>query len=216
MTFLAGVGTEIVSGYTAFMKFLPLWASKSINLFLIALVLVLYSVAIWKFYRFIARKNILELNLKKYNNSEHPVYSKTIAVILYTLEYIIILPFVVLFWYVAFVAFMLLVTQGLKMVTILTISATLIIAIRMTAYYKKDLSKDLAKMIPFTILGIALERGGTFNLTDILSNLSKISTSFELIITYLVVIFVIEVILRIIENIFITTGMEEPEESELS
>ena len=214
MAFLGGNGTEIIATYSAFINFIPLWAAKALNLFLIALVLVLYSIAIWKFYRFIAKKNLIQLNLKQYNYSEHPLYSRTTAIALYTLEYIIILPFITIFWYIVFVIFMFLVTQGVGVNTILIISAAIIIAIRMTAYYKEDLSKDLAKMLPFTILGIALERGGITNFKNILSKVYQIPDFFKLILVYIIVIFVIEVILRVIEDIFISNGLEETDELE--
>jgi len=214
MVFLGGNGTEIITTYSAFMNFIPLWAAKALNLFLIAIVLVLYSIAIWKFYRFIAKKNLIQLNLKQYNYSEHPLYSRTTAIALYTLEYIIILPFITIFWYIVFVIFMFLVTQGVGVNTILIISAAIIIAIRMTAYYKEDLSKDLAKMLPFTILGIALERGGITNFQNILSKVYQIPDFFKLILVYIIVIFVIEVILRVIEDIFISKGLEGTNELE--
>lgn len=214
MNFLGGIDTKIITAYSGFMNLIPSWTAKAINLILISLILVLYSVLIWKFYRFIAKKNLIQLNLQQYNYSENPLRSRTIGIILYTLEYIIILPFLVIFWYIAFVVFMFLVTQGVGVDTTLIISAAIIIAIRMTAYYKEDLSKDLAKMLPFTILGIALEKGGITNFQKILSKIYQIPDFFKLIIVYIIVIFIIEVILRIIENIFISEGIEESNEEE--
>jgi len=55
-------------------------------------VIVLYSIFVFYFYRFLARKNIIELNLNQYNQYGNEVVMKIFAVIFYIIEYIILLP----------------------------------------------------------------------------------------------------------------------------
>ena len=104
----------------------------------------------------VAKKNILELNLSKFNKSEHAVISKIIGGLIYFLEYLIILPFVVFLWFGVFTIFLILLTDTLEVNTILVIGVVIVAAIRMTAYYKENLSKELAKLIPLTLLVVAI------------------------------------------------------------
>ena len=103
---IAGWGAGILAFYNLLISALPSWMQTFVGLFLLVLLVVLYSVFVWKFYRFIATKNLFGFNLNQYNKSEHPFFSKLIAGILYLIEYIIILPFLIFFWFTIFTLFL--------------------------------------------------------------------------------------------------------------
>jgi len=195
--------------YAEFLSALPFWASNFINLFLIVLLIVIYSIFIWKFYRFIARKDLFKFNLKQYNTSAHPLFGKLFESIFFFLEYILVVPFIVFIWFGIFTLFLMFLTEGIALGTILIISATTITAIRMTAYYNEDLSKDLAKMLPFTLLGVAITKLSILNFDKILIQLTILPEFFSSILIYLAFIIIIEFILRILD-LFI--GTETPKE----
>jgi hypothetical protein len=205
-------GSSLVLTYKEFLAFLPFWAQNFINLFLISLIIVIYSIFIWKFYRWIAKKDLLKLNLKKYSTSENKFLAKSVAGFFYFLEYIIILPIVVFIWFCGFTIFLMLLTENMPLQTILIISATIIVAIRMTAYYKEDLAKDLAKLLPFTLLGVSITQLGGFNFENIITQIFAIPTFFNHIAIYLLFIMIIEFILRTLEVIFIASGLHDEEE----
>lgn len=204
--------TGIAAAYNLFVESLPLWAQNFISFFLIALLILIYAVFIWKFYRWIATKNLLELNLNKYNKSKHPTGAKMLAGAFYLLEYIVILPFLIFFWFLIFTLFLLLLTENLPVNTLLIISATVIAAIRMTAYYNEDLSKDLAKLVPFTLLGVSLINPTFFNVGRIISQLSEIPQFISHIVSYLIFIVALEIVLRIFEFIFSIFNLKDEEE----
>jgi len=208
-----GIGVLIVDAYQQFLEILPPIAQNFINLFLISLIIVVYSILIWKFYRFISKRNLIELNLRQYGRSDHVGLDKIIAASFYTLEYLIILPFMVFLWFSVFTIFLIVLTNGIELNTILVISATIIAAIRMTAYYKEDLSKDVAKLLPFTLLGVSITQGGVFSFDKILGQIFAIPNFFGDIFSYLIFIFVIEFMLRSIETLFVTTGIEDIDEA---
>src|SRR3989344_4504963 len=81
---------------------LPLIYQKIFTVAFFMSIIVLYSIFVWKVYRAISRKDIISLNLAQYNSIEHPVSNKILGGVLYFIEYILILPFLVLFWYVLF------------------------------------------------------------------------------------------------------------------
>ncbi len=183
----------ISSGFNLFNSSIPVWAKEFISLFLLSVLILVYAIIIWKFYRFISKKNIFKLNLRQYNKASNPELSRFLDVAFYFLEYIFILPILVIFWFMIFSLFLVVLTRG---VPIAIISAIVISAIRMTAYYKEDLSKDLAKLLPFTILGIAIIRPASFSLDNILNNLKNLGSSFPNIWIPLSFIITLELLLR--------------------
>ena len=123
------------------------------SLILHTVFIAVYAVFIWKFYKFLASKDILNLNLNQYQTSNSK-FEKFFTIGLYTVEYIIILPFLVVFWFAVLSLFILLLSESASTEQILLISAAIIASTRITAYISEDLSKDLAKILPFTVLGI--------------------------------------------------------------
>lgn len=209
--------SELAGAYQALMSSLPSGVQNFISLFLLVLVIVVYSIFIWKFYRFIGTKNIIELNLNKYNRSKHPAISKFIAGIFYLAEYIIILPFLIFFWFAVFTIFLILLTEGIEMSTMLIISAIIIGAIRMTAYipkYGENLSKEIAKLVPFTFLGVAITRTGFFSQGSLIEHLGQLPQFFGDIPSYLGFIILLEIILRFFDFIFSITGLQQQEVQE--
>ena len=204
-----GMILDIINAYNGFLSNMPLWAQNFINLFLLVIVVVAYSIFIWKFYRFIATKNVFGLDLNKYNKSKHPLIAKVLAGGLYFLEYIIILPFLIFFWFAIFTFFLTLLTKDIEISVILVISAIVIAAIRMTAYYKEDLSRELAKLLPLNLLVIAMLTPGFFDLSRVIQNFNRLSDFFNEIIIYVVFMVSLEIILRFFDFIFSLFGLEE-------
>ena len=202
----------VMNVYSEFILGLPFFGKSFVNLFLIVLLIFIYAVLIWKFYRFVSKKNLIDLNLNQYNKSEHPFLNKTIKIFFYILEYIVILPVLVFLWFGVFTIFLLFLTDKIEVKTLLIISATIVAAIRMAAYYKEDLARDLAKLLPFTLLGVSLTQSGLLNFGNVLNKLIEIPLFLEEIIIYLLFIIMIEFVLRLFEIFFIATGIHSEEE----
>jgi len=181
-----------------------------ISLLLYTFFIAMYAVFIWKFYKFLASKEILQLNLRQYNHSSHPFLEKFLAVVLYTIEYLVILPFLVLFWFTILSLFLLLLSkQGAQQ--ILLVSAAIIASTRITAYISEDLAKDLAKILPFTVLAIFLLDPDFFNIVSLLEKMGEIPSLFNNILMFIVFIFAIEFILRGLYSIkqFFNSGAKD-------
>jgi len=199
--------------YLSFTSSLPSWGQQFVNLFLWTILIFFYVIIVWKFYKFIARKNILDLNLSKYNTSDHPIFSKIIGGTLYLAEYILILPFLVSIWFVGFSIFILLMGEGLGLEHIAFTSAVIIGAIRFVAYtprYGHKLAEDVSKLLPFTLLAVAITRPDfVFNFQRVLENLAQIVGLFDQILIYLGFIIVLEIILRTLNFLLNLFGLEE-------
>jgi len=177
-------------------------------------VIVIYSIFVFYFYRFLAKKNLIELNLNQYNQYQSHFLIKIFAAIFYIVEYIILLPILTFFWFAILSILILILAKDLEVNTILLIAAALVASVRATSFVSEDLSKDLAKMLPFTLLAIAITTAGFFNITDLLSRFSEIPTLFTNIPYYLLFIIAVELIMRIAEflqSIFSTTENTEEE-----
>ncbi len=159
-------------------------------------VIVVYSVFVFYFYQFLAKKNLIEFNLSQYNKYSNPSIVKFFAFIFYIVEYIILLPVVTFFWFSVLAILILLLSKGIGTATILLISAALVASVRVTSYVNEDLSRDLAKMLPFTLLAIAITTAGFFNIGALLSRISEIPSLFYNIPYYLLFIVAIELIMR--------------------
>ncbi len=162
-------------------------------------VIVLYSIFVFYFYRFLAKKNIIELNLSQYNQYSNAITVKIFAGIFYIIEYIVILPILTFFWFSILSILTLFLAKGINVSTVLLISAALVTAVRVTSFVSEDLAKDLAKMLPFTLLAIAITTAGFFDISMFFSRIAEIPALFSNIPYYLLFIISIELIMRVIE-----------------
>ncbi len=190
----------VVDAYNASVSSVPPHYKTIIDLLLFTVLIVIYAVFIWKFYRFIAKKDIVELNLNQYNTTVHPFLSKIIAIAFFLLEYIIIVPFLVVFWFSVFACFLLFLSKT-PTSQVLLITAAIISSIRIVTYYKRDLAKDLAKMFPFTILVIFLITPDFFVFQKLVEQFKEIPALFNQILYYLIFIFVLEIFLRFLDSL---------------
>ena len=212
---IENLGAEIIELYQGFISFLSPTMGEFFNLLVLVLLIVLYSIFIWKFYRFVSTKNFLGLNLNKYNTSQSPFFTKLLKGAFYFSEYIIILPFLIFFWFSIFTIFLILLSTTPEISQILIISAAVIASIRAVAYYKEDLSREIAKLFPFTLLAIIVLNPNTFSevqyVEKIATHLNQIPNFFSQIGYYLLFIIILEIILRFFDFIFSLFGLEEVE-----
>lgn len=181
-------------------------------------VIVLYAIFVFFFYRYLAKQNIIGLNLRKYNRSANPRMAKFWGFILYIVEYIIILPIVTTFWFgILSVLLLTLTATEMSVIAVLMITTALIAGVRITAYISEKLSQDLAKMIPFTILAVAITSQNFFQISTYVERFSEIPDLVLLLPQFILFVIGVELIMRSIELIrkFIKYGDEINEEVEL-
>ncbi|HLD37920.1 MAG TPA: hypothetical protein VJA20_00590 [Candidatus Nanoarchaeia archaeon] len=170
-----------------------------ISLLFPTIVVAIYVIFIWKLHIFISTKNILRLNLNKYNKSTHPALAKIFAGFLYFLEYLIILPILIFFWFLIFAILLVFIARGMEPGAIILLAAITIAVLRVVSYipkYGENASGEAAKVIPFTLLAIGLTEPLFFNSEEILARVSDIPQLFQGISPYIYFIVAIELILR--------------------
>lgn len=205
--------------YASFTSSLPEWAQVFVNLFLLVMLVVVYSIFVWNLYRFISKRNPLGLNLNQYNQFEHSVISRFVKGGFYFIEYILILPFLIFIIFSIFTFLLIIMSDAQEVSHILMISGAVIASIRVTSYYNEDLSKEIAKFLPLTLLTISILNPYTFveaeYIEKILSQLGQLSSFLSSIQYYLLFIILLEVFLLSFDFIFSLFDLEDPDVKEV-
>jgi hypothetical protein len=198
---IGDITSQLVGAYEGFLSILPPFFQSFFNMFFLALLIFVYAIFVWGFHRFVSRKNIFNLDLNKYNTAKHPVLIKIIATGFYILEYIVILPILIFFWFSIFGIFLIILTE-IEIATVLVISAVIIAAIRITAYSHEPAAREIAKLLPLTLLVTFILSPGFFQFQRVLSNINQIPEFFSTILNYLLFIIILELLLRLFEMVF--------------
>jgi len=175
-----GIDSVNVSGI-----FEGLSVDKLFSVFSIIIIIAIYSIVIFHFYRYIARRNCF-----KPSKREH---SKAIGF----LKYFFLFPFVAFLFFMGFSLMLIFLTRNVEIITILYTSFILVVAIRITAYYNDDLSRDVAKMLPFAILAIFLIDSSYFSIDTVTTRINNLPNNINPILQYLILIILVEWILRV-------------------
>ena len=163
-------------------------------LYLIILIAI-YSIVIWHFYRYIAKRDCFKIKAEKHKEA------------ISFLKYFCLYPFVAFGFFIGFSLMMFFITRNLEVSSVLATSFAVVTAIRITAYYSEDLSRDVAKMLPFALLGLFLVDPSYFSFVDIMNKINLLPEFFVLCVKFIISIVFVEWFLRTLLTIkrFITT-----------
>lgn len=161
------------------------------------LAIAIYAIFVWYFYRFVAKRDVLSLDLSKYNNRKFGSLIKIFASLFYLIKFIVIIPLLVIFWFAIFSVLLFILAKDQTTTSIILIAVSVVGAIRIASYFNEDLSKDLAKMIPFTLLGIAIITPGFFDISLTMQKFADVPLLLNNLLIYVIFIISLEIILRL-------------------
>mgnify|MGYP001618510742 CR=1 FL=1 len=170
-------------------------------LLLFILGVTIYSIFIFKFYKFLTKRDIIKLNPSGYQKGFFGQIEKIGTAIVYLLENLILTPIFIVFWFAIITTLMLLISKNQTAESLILTSMALVAAVRITAYYNESLSQDLAKMIPFTLLGIFLIDVNYFSVKEIINIAKEIPSLLTQLGYYLAFVIILETILRILQTL---------------
>ena len=173
---------------------------KPLLLFVFAM--SLYAIFVFKFYRFLSRRDILQLNLERHNNARHRLIRKSISFVFYCLKFLFVFPIIAFFWFLVLTVLLTIMAKGQGLDGILLVSMAVVGSIRVSSYYNEALSTDLAKILPFALLGILLIDSSIVSFSGAVENLMAALARWETMAYYLVAIVVLEFALRMVSTIF--------------
>lgn len=189
MAFGFDMGINNLLGRFSFEKILGGDLSLFTWLFSIMIMIAIYSIIIYHFYRYIARRDCFKPSERK--------HSKAIGI----LKYMFVFPLIAMLFFIGFSFILIFLTNTIEISQVLYTAFVLVLAIRITAYYTEDLSKDVAKMLPFAILGIFLVDSSYFSIESVGERINTLPEYINLIIQFLLLIIFIEWILRAVLGI---------------
>ena len=64
---------RLIENYKEFINFFPDYFGTFLNFLILVLLVVFYSIFIWKGYKYISKKDPLGLNLNQYNKYDKPI-----------------------------------------------------------------------------------------------------------------------------------------------
>ena len=175
-------------------------ALSPLALFVVAV--TLYGVFVFHFYRFLARKDIIQLNLEKHNQASQPALRKTVSVVFYIFKSLLLFPLFVAFWFLVMAGLLLMMGKNHSIDSVMLAAIGVVAAIRICAFYNGALAMDIAKILPFALLGIMLIDSSLISIPQPTDSLQQAAMRLETMIYYLIGVVALEYVLRIISGIF--------------
>ena len=163
--------------------------------------MALYAVFVFKFYRFVAARDMFALNLSRYEESRYRWLRRVLHVVMYLTKYLVVFPAFAFFWFAVLTLILTFLSRDRPITDILLIALATVATIRVTAYYNEDLSRDLAKILPFAVLALFVIDASFFNIRASLDVLQDANEARETILYYLLFLVVVEFALRLLLGI---------------
>ena len=160
-----------------------------------------YAIFVFKFYRFVAARDVFDLDLSRYEESSYRWIRSSLHFTLYGAKYLILFPVFAFFWFAVLTLVLAFLSKEQTFSDTLLIALATVSAIRVTSYYNEDLSRDLAKMLPFAVLGVFLINASFFSVSDSLDTLKDAGDYTENILYYLLFLIGLEFVLRLLMGI---------------
>jgi len=168
--------------------------------------MAVYAFFIFKFYKFLAKRDIFSLTFSYYDDSSLAWLKNFMKAIFYVVKYILIFPVIIFIWFAFLSLLLMYLSKAQDIQAVLLSSMALVAVVRIAAYYSEELSKDLAKMLPFALLGIFIIDASFFSLEQSSKLIFQIPTVWKTILYYLLFAIALEFVLRILYGIYTLLG----------
>ena len=110
-------------------------------------------------------------------------------------------PVFAFFWFAVLTVILAFLSSQQSFSETLLIALVTVSAIRVTAYYKEDLARDLAKILPFAVLSALLINASFSSVSDSLDRLRMAGDHSETILYYMAFLIGLEFVLRLLVGV---------------
>ena len=156
-----------------------------------------YSGFVFMFYRLLAKRDLLTLDLKRFENSMTGRIRVFFRSLLFVAQYVLLIPILIGFWTVVMATILTLLSDSSDHTRNAMIATSVVGAVRILAYWTEDLSRDVAKMLPFAVLGVFLVGSTSVNFSEfkaLYSNLPELADAY---LNSLILLSILETVLRV-------------------
>ena len=155
-----------------------------------------YALFIFEFYRFLARRDIFNVDFSRGSHTKTRWFRQVIKSVSYAAKYLFLFPIVACVWFAVFTVLLAFLAKNQSIDSVLLVSIAIVGAVRISAYYNEDLSRDVAKILPFALLGIFLIDISYFSISGSLDSLRQVATQWDITVYYLILVIALEYALR--------------------
>ena len=162
--------------------------------------IVLYSAFVFKFYRFLAKKDLIDADFSQYSEGFTGFMKRFVDGILLIVQNILFAPFLISFWVLILAVILTLLSGGDDLYWNVLVATSVVGSVRVISYFSEDLARDVAKMLPFAVLGVFLVDSGSFNwdaVSILWGQLDEFAISFA---SSMVLVVILETVLRILST----------------
>jgi hypothetical protein len=163
--------------------------------------IVVYSTFVFKFYRFLASRDLIDVDFSQYSEGFTGFLKRLVNGILLIIQNILFAPFLISFWVLILAVILTLLSGGDDLYWNVLVATSIVGSVRVISYFSEDLSRDVAKMLPFAVLGVFLVDAGSFNwdaVSTLWGQLDVFAISFA---SSMVLVVLLETILRILSTL---------------
>ncbi len=170
------------------------------------LLMAAYAIFVFKFYRFLAARDMFSVDFSRYEEVNLRWLRSALHMAFYVLKYLVLFPLAAFFWFAVLTLILAFLSRGQDFSETLSIAFATVGAIRVTAYYKEELSQDVAKILPFAVLAAVIIDISFFSVEESLESLQNAKDYTEDILYYLFFLAVLEFVLRLLMGIIKRAG----------
>ena len=168
----------------------------------VVLGMTVYAVFVFHFYRFVAARDMFQLNLSRSDEARGSLLGDLFRLVWWVVRFVFLYPAFAFFWLAVLTLVLAFLSEDRSLSNILLIAMATVSAIRVAAYYNEDLARDLSKMLPFAVLSFFIVSADSLDAIGSLAALSEVSEHLETIFYYLIFLVALELVLRFLFVIF--------------
>ena len=163
-----------------------------------ALVLAAYTMTVFYFCRFISKRDVIRFQYAGLRSLV--ARNTTLRVLLlswiWSVRYGVLFPLVAYGWFIMLTAMLSILYNSRDPAQLILISMSVITAVRVTAYLDEDLSRDIARILPFALLGLFIASFNDIEIGATVRLLRESVQEWERLIYYWVYVILQELVLR--------------------
>lgn len=182
-------------------------------LFIYTIGLSLYSLLVWRFYNFLSKRDLFKLDLEKHDFSSRPRLKKAFGVLVYVIKHFFVLPVFIFFWFLVLSSMLIMMSKNQSVAEIMLVSMAIVAATRVISYFKEDMARDFAKVLPLTLIGLIVLDPYYFQSINVVERILELPNMTLNIISYLFFAQILEFTLRMLHGAkTLVFGKSEKEE----
>jgi len=162
-----------------------------------AIAIAIYAIIIWHYYRLLAKRDFFSFEATEGEGTTAWILN-FFSEMTFLAKYVIFFPLVSFIFFTIFASMLFLMSKEQTIPMILFIGAATIAGTRITAYYNEELARDIAKLIPLTLLGIFVIQSDFFSIGILFERINALPEFFVEIASFILFFLLLEIVLRLV------------------